>query len=265
MADLLWYEAAAHLKMSHEDRANGWPETLTVFEIAGLQYPPNSGPLEALKTKRSAFAGALEDALKSSETPLVPMYYKTLLINRKVTLVERMKSNLPEERLRQFDRFAWDVLPVPGTENLPQVGTEVVHCFATASRSQFRLWWEKQREKPSTLLSAWLKSGDEAPRLAHAFDIVEYLPSFPTRKDEWAMVVSEIVQAFQSKHGRCPNSVEAWGALWDNPPKSYGITKPEGEHEQCLDMGGQRLTVKEFKKRWRRWGKLPNKAPNKAI
>jgi hypothetical protein len=77
----------------------------------------------------------------------------------------------------------------------------------------------------------------------------------PARQDNWFPVIDDMAREFYSQFGEMPKDVQAWGRLWESPPKGYAITtgKDKGG-EDCLKMPGCRpLSRGAFKKRWKEY------------
>lgn len=263
MSDLLWHEVAGLLRFSTERRAAGWPNALTLTELASLQYPA-IGDATAKKEARRRQHGMVS-ALKSAVNNGALV---TVLVEREVSSWLRAfgersnrQSFIYPEGCSRGDRGRTQCKT---TEHPEKNESPAISCAA------FDAWWMKQHEESSRYISAWLKTRahDETSQkhlpissARFAFDLKACLPSFPSsRANDWAKVAATMVEQFYGDNERCPDEAEAWSMLWDNPPKSYGITPTpadprDKESEAAIEMGREKLTKTEFRKRWGRWVK----------
>lgn len=76
----------------------------------------------------------------------------------------------------------------------------------------------------------------------------------PSKKDDWFYLIDDMTKEFYSEHGKAPNSTQAWGQLWTNPPQGYAITNGTDKGENCLNMPGVKpLCISAFNKRWNKY------------
>jgi hypothetical protein len=87
----------------------------------------------------------------------------------------------------------------------------------------------------------------------------DIFPNMPKRRNDWFDAIYAMTEIYHEKHGEIPSIGQAWSILWNDPPEGHKIATKTVLHINYLVMGGNDLSEKSFKKRWRNYTTSPNK------
>jgi len=85
----------------------------------------------------------------------------------------------------------------------------------------------------------------------------------PKIQDEWYKAIEAMMYEHKNSYKHFPNRVQAWSAMWSNPPRGFGLKiGKDSMKNMALLMGDKTLNKKAFNTRFRRWTKQDSKNPS---
>lgn len=154
--DLRWHDAcSASRAFSQQEKAGGWPESMTAVQLAALQRPYKLGDAAGMRHSRSLLS-ALDSACDEGDLP-----HDAISSIKRSPRVDHIPSRYENTRLWP-DAYVLDGFALAYSTG----GEEYTVITRLVHPKDFAAWLHAQGESPSVHISAWFEARGVAGPLA---------------------------------------------------------------------------------------------------